>query len=293
MIAIGILSYKRTDLLVSTLKDICKTSENIELIILNNNDDFCIQEDILNVISHKNNINLKYIYDNYNYGVGKGRRKLIEECTSDYIIMLDDDVSIPNVNVLIQEVKKTFSSDDLIKGIAFNIKEFQTGLNNRYEIPHKNKNIDLTVEFNTYLMIGAGHALDVDAVKEAGNYPNDLGLYGFEEIDLSLKLINCGYHLRYNPNLVIMHKKSPDGRFSGETVNYLFFVNRTKIAKRHLKLGYFISCFFIRSIYFLLKTNNWKLYVTAVNDIRADDVRLKFNYNFYKYVRSVKGFLLF
>ncbi|EMQ2878780.1 hypothetical protein V9N52_004113, partial [Vibrio navarrensis] len=194
-------------------------------------------------------------------------------------------------DVILDNCLSEFERDSSIKGIAFNIKEFNTETHNRFEIPHKNKNINLDEDFNTYLMIGAGHALDVKAVKEVGNYPDDFGLYGFEEIDLSFRLINAGYKIRYLCRCVILHKKSPDGRFSSAFVNKLAFVNRCKMAKRYFSIFNFIKCYLVRGAFFIIKNRNPKMFYMASREIFSDRKKMKFNRHFYDYIKSVDGFI--
>ncbi|MDR0603311.1 MAG: glycosyltransferase [Bacteroidales bacterium] len=292
-ISIGILSYKRTDLLVETIKNIVVSNYEIDLIILNNNKDIDIKEDIDMILIDKTNITMQYIWFHKNLGVATGRREILFACKTDIIIMLDDDVVIPSIDIIISNVINEFESDKTLGGVAFNIIDIKTNKHNRYEMPHKNKNRNMEKKFYTYLMIGAGHALQVSKAIEVGNYPDDFGLYGAEEIDLSFRLINSGYKIIYNPDCKIIHKKSPDGRFSGDTTNYQAFVNRTKIAKRYFKLRYFITCFFVRSIYFLYKTKNMRVYIQAAKDIFQDKKRSPFTEQFYKYVKSVEGFLYY
>lgn len=290
-ISIGILSYQRTDLLLKTIFDLTYVRAHVDLIIINNNENFCIEDEIRQVIKHCGNINLIYIHDKVNYGVAIGRRKLIEACTTDYIIMLDDDVSIPDINKVVATTLDEFKTDSQVKGIAFNIKEYTTKNHNRYEIPHKNKNIDMETRFFTYLMIGAGHALHVPSVKQVGNYPDDFGMYGFEEVDVSFRLINAGHKIVFNPHCMIEHKKSPDGRFSNRMVNKLAFVNRTKMAKRYFSLPNFVVCYVVRSIFFLGKTKSFSEFISASNEIFGDQKKQSFSPVFYSYVKSVRGFI--
>jgi GT2 family glycosyltransferase len=292
-ISIGILSYKRVDLLLNTIKNIVISDCDIDLIILNNSEDIDIEENIRILLENASNIHLQYLWFRKNLGVATGRREILSSCNTEYIIMLDDDVVIPSIDLIISNVCNEFANDNTLGGISFNIIDITTGKHNRYEIPHKNKNIDMTTKFDTYLMIGAGHALNVSKAINAGNYPDDFGLYGAEEIDLSFRLINKGYRIMYNPECKIIHTKSPDGRFLGATVNYQAFVNRSKIAKRYFKTGYFISCLFVRSVYFLYKTKNIPMYIKAVKEIFTDKKRSAFNDSFYKYIKTVKGFLYY
>lgn len=290
-LSIGILSYKRTDLLLETLLNIADINISIDLIIVNNNEDFCIKNDINNVIKDNSGINLVYISDNINYGVAVGRRKIIEECQTDYIIMLDDDVYIDDINSIVTNSMLEFEKDSDVKGVAFNIKEYSSKKHNRYEIPHKNKNVNMNERFFTYIMIGAGHALHVPTVRKVGNYPDDFGLYGFEEVDLSFRIINDGNKIVYNPKCMVEHKKSPDGRFSNNAVNKLAFVNRTRMAKRYFSFFNFSVCYIVRGGFFLVKTKDISEFIDSSKTIFLDKKKNKFSSYFYKYVNSVNGFL--
>ncbi|HDY8131510.1 TPA: glycosyltransferase family 2 protein [Vibrio vulnificus] len=289
-ISIGLLSYKRTDLLKETINCLSNTKYKVELILLNNND-YCIRDEIESFLLGFSNITLNYIFLGKNIGVSQGRREIVEHCTSEYLIVLDDDIFIESFDLLVSSVLDTFYKDASLGAIAFNIAEYKTGLNNRYEIPHKNKKINLDSDFYTYLIIGAGNALKVEAVKRVGNFANDFGLYGFEEIDLAFRLIAEGYKIKYKSDCRILHKKSPDGRFSGDLVNQLYFENRTRMAKRYLKKRYFFSCLIIRFFYLLFKTKSFKLSYISLKVVLDDKVSHPFGSHFYKYIDEVDGFL--
>lgn len=290
MISIGILTYKRTDLLLSTIRDINDVSHDVELIILNNNEDIDVLDDLNSVIT-SNNVSLKYIWHKKNYGVSTGRKIITENCDTEYLVLFDDDVSIPNIDDSLDRVIREFDNDDKVYGIAFNIIDHSTGYNNRFEIPHKNKNIDMRSDFDTYIMIGAGHALRVDKAIEAGNYADDFGLYGFEEVDLGFRLVNLGGRIKYLSNCVVRHKRSPDGRFSNSQVSYQAFVNRCIMAKRYFPVRYYIVCLFVRSVFLLKTTKDIKLLFKGLTEIFKDKNKLKFNSYFFNYVNKVKGFL--
>ncbi|AYV13201.1 glycosyltransferase family 2 protein [Shewanella algae] len=288
-ISVGLLSYARTDLLIETLSNISSDNFNIKVYLLNNNPDVCILNEVRQYVCQ--GVQLEYYWFHENLGVARGRRKLVELCTERYMILLDDDVYIEDFDKICANVSNEFL-DEKVGGIAFHILECGKNSANRYEIPHKNKEFDLDKDQDTYLMIGAGHAIDVELAMRVGNYPDDFGLYGFEEVDLSFRMLNEGFKIRYLHNCVIEHKKSPDGRFSNELVNYLAFVNRTRMAKRYLKFRYFCTCYFVRSIFFLLKTRNFGLFVQASREIlRSEHNHKKFGSSFYHYIRKCRGFL--
>lgn len=293
-ISIGLLTYKRTDLLLETIQCIVSVDSYIDLIVVNNNEDFDIQDE-LRFLNDFENINLIYIWDKMNYGVAKGRNKIIEATNTPYLILFDDDVVIPNINDIINNIIAAFEGNSKVGAIAFHIKDNQTKAVNRYEIPHKNKNINLEEDFDTYLFIGAGHALKMSVINKIGKYPDDFGLYGMEEIDLAFRIIGNDYIIRYIANNIIYHKRSPSGRHANNYVYYLSFINRTKIAIRYFKWRYVISAIVVRGVYMLIKTKNIVFFFQAISDICKEIKTRKkqqlFLDGFYQYVKKVKGFL--
>jgi GT2 family glycosyltransferase len=291
IVSIGILSYKRTDLLLDTLRDLSSVTQSVELVLLNNNEDMDILNEVSSLLDGHENLKLNYIWDRNNYGVSSGRRRLIEACTGRWMILLDDDVAIPDINRVVTDVIGEFESAPTTKAIAFNIVEHDTGMPNRYEIPHKNKAVDLSSAFDTYLIIGAGNALDVQAVRDVGNFPDDFGLYGFEEIDVAFRLINAGWKIRYLPSCVVKHKKSPDGRFSNHYVSRQCYVNRVVMARRYLSLPYVVSCFVVRTVFLLKQTGSLSLVVSAAKESFRGVEVCKFDRSFYSYIKKVNGFI--
>lgn len=293
-ISIGLLTYKRTDLLLETIQDIVATEFPIDLIIVNNNEEIDIHHE-LGFLNSYQNINLIYIWDKVNYGVAKGRNKIIEVTKTQFLILFDDDVVIPNINVIIDNTIQTFEKKLEVGAIAFHIKDNQTKVVNRYEIPHKNKEIDLTKDFDTYLFIGAGHALNMSVIKEIGGYPSDFGLYGMEEIDLAFRIIGKGYMIRYISDNIIYHKRSPNGRHANDYVYYLSYINRVKIAIRYFRWKYVMSVIFVRGLYMLYKTRKISFIIQSFleifKEVKSRKKEKLFLENFYQYVKRVHGFL--
>jgi GT2 family glycosyltransferase len=290
-ISVGLLTFRRTELVCDVIRRISESSSTIDLIVINNNEDFDVLSEISELVNNKPNIRLIYHWERKNLGVPGGRKKIIDLCQTRHVILLDDDVDFETLDLIGQAVAKGFEGDERIKAIAFNIREFVSRKHNRYEIPHKNKEIDMDKEFLTYLVIGAGCALDVEAVRKVGNFSTDLGLYGFEEVDVAFRLINSGGHILYKPDCEIFHKKSPDGRLPSLSVASLMFKNRMTIARKHLKLRYCWSCFIVRSVFFLYQTRSIRGYFKLLSSLRGAPEREKFGDFFYEYIRSVRGFL--
>ncbi|HHB1587688.1 TPA: glycosyltransferase family 2 protein, partial [Vibrio metschnikovii] len=238
-ITIGVLSYKRIDDLLLLLEDLYKLNKPVKLIVVNND----VTNDIYDTISHiKSNkqIELQHIAPDSNLGVAGGRNLILDNAIGKFTIFFDDDLYIPNINEILDVCFDLFK-DENVSGIAFNVKDYNTKGYSRFEIPHSNKNIDMSSSFYTYLMIGAGHAVRNDFIKKHGGYPDDFGLYGMEEIDLSFKIISKKSFIIYDPRLVVEHKKSPDGRLPNSSVLKNLFVNKSRIARKYLPFKYFIT----------------------------------------------------
>ncbi|QHQ25098.1 glycosyltransferase family 2 protein [Pectobacterium parvum] len=293
LVSIGVLTYKRMDNLLSLLNDMKDVTQSFEIILLNNNEDIDIYPEIASFIDRRDNISLQYIWDKTNYGVCLGRKRILDVCRTPYLILLDDDVHVPCFDELLDNVVNNFETDDSLGGAAFRILEYKNKIENRYEIPHKNKKINTSVDFYTYLMIGAGMALRVSSARKAGGFSDFLGPYGFEEVDISFKIINEKFKIKYLSKCVIEHKKSPDGRFSNKSVNYYAFVNRTLMAKKYFKRRYYYSCLLVRSVFFLLKENDFRMYVKALSVIFSFKERSVFTQDFYSYCKKVNAFLYF
>lgn len=291
-VSIGILSYRRTDLLLETLSCLLGSAFKIELVLLNNND-FCILDEINPLISSSPNITLNYLYTGENLGVSTGRRLLVDSAKSKYMILLDDDVFFENIDTIIGNTIDVFDSENDVALLAFNVKEFSSKTHNRFEIPHKNKCVDMSRDFYTYLIIGAANALRVDRVKRVGNFPDDFGLYGFEEIDLAFRIVNSGDKIKYISSNVVYHKKSPDGRFSNDLVLELYLHNRCRMAKRYLKKRYFVSCLIVRGGHYLIKSGRLFRLLEILISIFKDEKKQPFSDEFYSSVKAVKGFLWF
>ncbi|MDA3043935.1 MULTISPECIES: glycosyltransferase family 2 protein [unclassified Campylobacter] len=294
LVTIGILTYQRTDLLVETLKDIIKSKYKINLVVVNNNENIDVFNEI-EFIKQNKKINLIYIWDKMNYGVAIGRNKIIENLHTDYMIIFDDDVVIPDINNIIENCVYTFSSNKHIGGIAFHIKDNNSKKANRFEIPHKNKNINLSNDFFTYIFIGAGHAVSKKIIDKIGGYPTDFGLYGMEEIDLAFKILGAGHSIKFLTNNVIYHKRSPSGRHNNSYIYYLSYINRCKIAIRYFKIPYVVSCIVVRGLFMLFKTRNYKYIKQTFIDLKQEfpnrNQNSLFDENFYAYIKEVKGFL--
>ena len=80
--------------------------------------------------------------------------------------------------------------------------------------------------FDTYSFSGAGALLRAEAFHAAGGFWDDLFMYN-EEVDLSIRIIQAGYRISYDPSARVHHRNARRGRL--EDGDYLYYQIRNWI----------------------------------------------------------------
>jgi GT2 family glycosyltransferase len=105
-------------------------------------------------------------------------------------------------------------------------------------------------EFATAQFVGAGHAMRRAAFEAAGGYDDDL-FFAWEELDLSYRILNAGYKMKYAPDVVVLHKKSSECGIPWRGGRYYYLVrNRLYI---HWKYGATVGRFARSAAGYLMK----------------------------------------
>jgi GT2 family glycosyltransferase len=120
--------------------------------------------------------------------------------------------------------------------------------------PHKSfekrKNLN---SFDTYYFAGCGNIIVKEAFDKAGSFPTDF-FYGMEEYDLSYRVLDAGYTIKYLADIVLLHKESPEGRQTKSDKLRGMWVNKTKVAWRYLPLYSYFTTAVAWSAFFLIKS---------------------------------------
>lgn len=273
--SILIITYGREKEFLDILNEILKyNKKDIELLILDNNFNNKLEEEIKKM-SEKINFEVKYFNDGINYGVAKGRNYLINQAKGEILVTLDDDVEIKCINTLLEKIEVYFQSDLEIGCLAFNIKNYYLKKSLTHEIPHGNKRLDFSKNLETYYFIGAGHAIRKKVYNEIGVYPENFGLYGTEELDLSYRIIKK-YKILYVADIVIYHKASPNGRKDNR---FNLYRNKMLVNKKYLPAKYVVSSFFIWSFYYIFfkkgKIKDVKKVLKDMKNIKGEKLSLQ------------------
>ncbi len=78
----------------------------------------------------------------------------------------------------------------------------------------------------TTAFVGAGHCIRREAFDVAGGYDDTL-FFSYEETDLSYRILNAGYRIKYCADLYVLHKVSPEARVKWDQGRYYYMIRNT------------------------------------------------------------------
>jgi len=255
-IAIIIITYNRPADLLALAMNIEKLSSQKELleevIIVNNNSTESYDEVKLFIQEHPSTP-FKFIESKENLGVSRGRNFAIEQSKAPILVLVDDDAEFQDTDVL-NRINDSVIENPNAGILAMKILYFQ---NRQFQIncfPHKSFEKRKQLQsFDTYYFAGCGNIILKEAFDKAGPFPTDF-FYGMEEYDLSYRVIEAGYIIKYIANIVLLHKESPEGRQTKSDKLRGMWVNKTKVAWRYLPLSSYFTTAIMWSIFFLLNS---------------------------------------
>lgn len=169
-----------------------------------------------------------------NLGVAGGRNVASRLGSAPYIVALDNDAVFGDVDALARATRHLDASPEL-GAIAFRILNYFTMEDDEsswgYPPLLRPRSRE---EFYTTRFVGAGHAIRRTAFEAAGGYDEALFFF-LEEIDLCYRMLNLGYHIKYVPDVSILHKVSPERRVEWSEGRY-YYATRNRLYM-HYKYG--------------------------------------------------------
>ncbi|MBO6536637.1 MAG: glycosyltransferase [Balneolaceae bacterium] len=264
MVSVLMITHNRSEELIDTVKNILEqTHKNIEIIIVENGS--------LDAVIQKNrellkDFDLQYIVSNENLGVSGGRNLALKEANGDVIIEIDDDAVFDDPKS-IDNVISFFEKNPTIGIQAFQIINYYTRKITNEEYPFRDKSRDSNSEGYTTWFIGAGHAFRKELIDEIGLY-RDFFPWGSEEQDFSVRALNAGYEIFYNPEIIVYHKKSPNGRIENRIkFGGIALKNRIKFTLLNYPFRYALIHSIIRSTQSVIKFKSIRVLVLAINHL--------------------------
>ena len=298
-IAIIIITYNRPADMLALAMNIEKLSSKKELleeVIIVNNNSTESYDAVKSFIQENPSTPFKYIESKENLGVSRGRNFAIEQSKAPILVLIDDDAEFQDTDAL-KRINEAVIENPLAGILAMKILYFQNSQFQLNAFPHKSFEKRKHLQsFETYYFAGCGNIIVKEAFDKAGPFPTDF-FYGMEEYDLSYRVLDAGYTIKYIANIVLLHKESPEGRQTKSDKIRGMWVNKTKVAWRYLPMPCYFTTAIMWSMFFLLNSkfdligfiNGWLAIVT----IPFNEKRNKVSKLSQEYLNKVEARILF
>lgn len=250
--SVVVVTYHRGDFLQGALDSIYAQEDlpgPFEIILIDNGGDAVVAP------SPRADVSLRIERPGRNLGVPGGRNLGIALAASPYLVFLDDDAVWHDTRDLARFLP-LFAAHPRCGCVAVKILNPHSGAPERHMVPAPNKDrlLNAATPIEAPYFYGCAHALRVEAVRRAGPYPERL-MYGMEEIDLSLRLVDAGYTILFDPSIAALHYQAQAGRdIVGSAYWKQHALNKTRVAWRLLPLPYPLTIGIIWSGAALVKT---------------------------------------
>lgn len=205
--SIVVLTYARDEILEQVLERIAShlgVRTDTEVIVVDNNIPSAQRAALLGRFAQG-----RLIGEGHNKGV-VARNDGIAAARGATVVVLDDDVFVETPDFL-DRFGQLFAADARLGAVTIR-KHVRGDSRRRVDlIPHTDKSIDLDKPFDTFRFVGGCVAFRAAALRETGGFLPDF-FYGLEEIELSYRLIDAGWKIRYCPDIRAEELEHPAGR---------------------------------------------------------------------------------
>ena len=208
---------------------------------------------------------IKLICLHKNLGVPGGRNVGAANASGQFLIFLDNDASFGK-DSLVKIIPK-FNANPNIGIIGFKILNSST---NKIDLGswvyQKSYLAKENEEFQTYTFCGCGHAIRKEVFDRAGYYWDDL-FFSWEESEFSLKALNCGFGILYCPEIVVLHRVSPENRIINIDHECKRLQNSLWVAWRYFPFSGALLETFIRAGAYLIKGLRNKCFINMMRTL--------------------------
>lgn len=205
--SIVILTFARDEILSRALDRLAghlRGRTDYELILIDNNEQ-AVDRAMQLAPFHE----VRVLWDGVNKGV-VARNLGFEAARGETVILLDDDVFVDTPDFL-DRFGARFNAEPRLGAVT--IRKYVSGETRRRPdlIPHTDKSIDLTKPFPTFRFVGGCVGFRAVTLRETGGFLPDF-FYGLEEVELSYRMIDRGWTILYDPEIVCEELEHPAGR---------------------------------------------------------------------------------
>lgn len=145
-----------------------------------------------------------------NLGVPGGRSFGLHNCTTDVVVFLDDDSTLPHQSGLVDAVRRAFDSDPAIGAVAFRVVVTGTDTTLRRWSPTPSTAARSALS-DVPTFPGNGHALRRAAFEDVDGYLDEL-FFKHEETELTWRLLDAGWRVVTDPTIVVGHPETSEAR---------------------------------------------------------------------------------
>lgn len=291
-----IVTYKREDALRRCIDSIiCQTYRPLEVIIVDNAGDLefelCPENETLPV-------DMQIHHAPRNLGAAGGRNWGMAMASGGVFISVDDDAQLAN-DQLTQQVVNRFKANPRCGAISFRSIDVN-GQAIVVEFPHPDKKlVTRTDVFEVPYFYAMGHAFRPEVIRSTGGYSEYL-FYLMEEYELSLRIIEQGYTILYDPQICVIHQQQGNIRHAeGTEWLYRSTLNKARSAFMKLPMPYPLTITLIwASRLFVSSRFNPKWLIRLFSTLFAErrilgELRQPISSETAAYIRSIGGRLLY
>jgi GT2 family glycosyltransferase len=134
-------------------------------------------------------------------GLLEARNHFMRTTKADFFLSLDDDAWFLSGDEIALAVAH-LEAHPTVAAVAFDI----------LDADHERQPAPRSEYRPTHMFVGCGHLLRLQAVRESGYYVPSPGLYGSEEKDLSLRLLDSNWEVHALPGVHVWHDKTSVAR---------------------------------------------------------------------------------
>jgi len=217
---------------------------------------------------------VRYYQLDEHMGGPRTRNRGYEHAEGDILVTIDDDAVLHNDDAA-HEIVRLFDEHDDVGILSFQCRDYDTGTVNHDETPDPPElSMSPRQTYRATNFTGGGNAIRRTVIDDVGAFPERFE-YGFEEMDLSLRAHEQGYDVLYTPNVVVRHKKSPEGRKTPTSVLEHLVENRIRLTIRNLPVRYVVCSTILWAVYGLLTMRSFDSFRTILGRLYRDRSELR------------------
>ena len=260
-----VVTYQRHEMLRVCLDSILSQQDlpnPYEIIIVDNGSDPTLEP------PSRDGVQVKVTQPEKNLGVTGGRNLGVQLASGEYLIFIDDDAVWHDSQDAARLIRH-LEADSTCGAVAVKSLHPETHQIIDRNLPHPNKHrLKATPEpIPVPHYYGVAHALRADVFRQVGAYPERY-FYAMEEVDLSLRMIDAGYHVIYDPDIAVFHHKTSSGRpVQGNSYWFMNALNKSRMGFRLLPYPYPLTILLVWSLRTLYKTRNPVLMLRIWRDL--------------------------